>query len=284
MAKTMKSRREFLKICTVAAGALGLGPAFIPKIAEALTSDSRPPTVWLHFSECTGCSEAFLRAFDPNVVDILFDVLNITYHETIMAASGDKAHHNLEDTLLHHTGEFICICEGSIPTANNGVYGMINGKTMLSIAETVVPKAKYTIAFGTCAAFGGLPAANGGLTGAQGVGAALNRTDIVNLTGCPPHPMNLVSCITNYLLFNQMPTLMSDGRPEFCHGNSVHKLCTKPFGCLSKDGCQGSKAYNNCPSQLYNEENFCVGAEHHCIGCAEDGFWDDNAPFYNKIW
>ena len=82
------SRRTFLKYCGGVAATLGLSTTMIPKIAQALTSDNRPPVLWLHFSECTGCSESFLRAADPDVTAILLDVLNVTYHETIQVACG----------------------------------------------------------------------------------------------------------------------------------------------------------------------------------------------------
>lgn len=277
------SRRAFMKYCSGIAMTLGLGTTMVPKIADALTGDTRPPVVWLHFAECTGCSEAFLRSAEPGVADILFDVLNLTYHETLQAACGEKAEYNRDQTVADHAGEFICIVEGAIPTADNGVYGMIGGRTMLDIAQSVIPQAKHTIALGTCAAFGGLPAAAPNPTGAMGVKDAIG-VDTINITGCPPHPMNLVACITSYLLNNQMPPLRTDGRPEFCHGEKIHCGCTYPHGCLRGYNCKGPQTYNNCHRQPYNEESWCIQAEHQCIGCSEPGFWDNNAPFYNPMW
>jgi len=277
------SRRAFLKYCGGIAATLGLSQTMVPRIVEALTNDSRPPVVWLHFSECTGCSEAFLRASDPGVADILFDVLNVTYHETIQVACGDKAELNRNDTVANHAGEFICVVEGSIPTADGGVYGMVGGRTMLDIARSVIPQAKHTICFGTCAAYGGLAAAAPNPTGAKGVSDALGISTI-NITGCPPHPMNLVACITSYLLNGQMPPLRSDGRPHFCHGERVHSNCPVPHGCMQGYNCKGPSTYNNCHQQPYNEQSWCVQVEHQCIGCSEPGFWDNNAPFYNPMW
>ena len=85
------SRRTFLKYCGGVAAALGLSPTMVPKIAQALTSDSRPPVLWLHFSECTGCSESVLRSQYPYVDELVLEVLSIEYHETIMAAAGQQA-------------------------------------------------------------------------------------------------------------------------------------------------------------------------------------------------
>ncbi|MDJ0781274.1 MAG: hydrogenase small subunit [Desulfosarcinaceae bacterium] len=277
------NRRSFLKYCGGIAATLGLSQAMVPQIVRALTTDNRPPVIWLHFAECTGCSEAFLRATDPGVADILLDVLNVTYHETIQVACGEKAEHNRDQTVADYAGEFICVVEGAIPTANNGAYGMIGGRTMLDIAQTVIPQAKHTIALGTCAAYGGLPAAAPNPTGAKGVKDAIGVSTI-NITGCPPHPMNLVATITSYLLNNQMPALRSDGRPYFCHGDTIHSGCPTPHGCMEGYNCKGPRTYNNCHQQAYNEESWCIQVEHQCIGCSEPGFWDAHAPFYNPMW
>ena len=61
-------RRQFLKYCTAVAVAMGMGPSFAPKVAEALTGSAggkRPVVVYLHNAECTGCSEALLRTTQP---------------------------------------------------------------------------------------------------------------------------------------------------------------------------------------------------------------------------
>lgn len=277
------TRRSFLKYCGGIAATLGLGPTMVPRIVEALTSDNRPPVIWLHFSECTGCSESFLRATDPGAAEILLDVLNVTYHETIQAACGEKAEQNRDAAVAAYAGDYICIAEGAIPTADNGVYGMIGGRTMLDIARDIIPRARHTICFGTCAAFGGLPAAAPNPTGAKGVSDALG-VETINITGCPPHPMNLVACITAYLLNNRMPELRPDGRPLFCHGDTIHSGCSVPHGCMQGYNCKGPRTYNNCHTRLYNEESWCVKVEHQCIGCSEPGFWDAHAPFYNPMW
>ena len=82
-----------------------------------------------------------------------------------MIAAGSQATANLANSVASNKGQFICVVEGAIPTAQNGVFGMVGGKTMLSIAQEIIPQAKViggspaVIAMGTCAAYGGLPAA-----------------------------------------------------------------------------------------------------------------------------
>ena len=96
--------------------------------------------------------------------------------------------------------------------------------------------------------------------------------------------MNLVALITSYLLNGTMPPRRSDGRPTFCHGQTIHRTCSVPHGCLEGYNCKGPRTYNNCHKQLFNGESWCVQVEHQCIGCSEPGFWDNNAPFYNPMW
>jgi len=274
------SRRSFLKYCGSIAAALSLDPSFIPKIARALTATARPPVAWLHFAECTGCSESFLRITQPSLEDVLLDKLSLDYHETIMAAAGIQAEENLQDLLNNSPGEFFCIVEGSIPAADNGIYGTIGDKTMLQIAQEVLPKAKAVIAYGTCASFGGLAAAAPNPTGAKGVKDAVG-VNTVNISGCPPNPLNLASTIVNYLLFGKLPALDSKGRPTFAYGSKVHDKCPKPFGCLKDMGCKGPRCQNNCPTIKFNDATgWDIQAGHHCIGCAEPGFWDAFAPLY----
>ena len=90
------SRRDFLKWTSATTALLMLPPVFKPLVAQAAEQFSRLPVVWLHFAECTGCSEAFLRTSYPNVDSILLDTISLEYHETLMAAAGDQAEQNLE--------------------------------------------------------------------------------------------------------------------------------------------------------------------------------------------
>ena len=105
------SRRSFMKWTSVMTGALMLPPIFKPMVAKAAEQFSRLPVVWLHFAECTGCSEALLRSSYPNVDDILLDTISLEYHETLMAAAGDQAEMCLEKAMHDFNGKFVCVIE-----------------------------------------------------------------------------------------------------------------------------------------------------------------------------
>lgn len=300
------SRRDFLKFCSIVSGTMGLAPSFAPRIAEALTNPQRPPVVYLSFGECTGCTEALIRTTYPWIDELLIDILSLDYHEALMAAAGHQVEAAQKASVEKYPGKFICVVEGSIPTADNGIYGTIAGRTFLEIAREVVPKSLATICMGTCASFGGIPAAAPNPTGAKGLKDALGadlKVPLVNISGCPPNPINLVGTIVNYLLFGKLPDLDDKNRPLFAYGQTIHDQCPRrshfengefvsQFGskeaemgyCLYEMGCKGPETYNNCPKVKFNEStSWPVQAGHPCIGCSEPDFWDDMSPFYESL-
>ncbi len=287
-----KSRREFLKFFGTVATAIGLGPSMGPRVLEALAAPGRPPVLWLHFAECTGCTESVLRTTNPWLDDLIFNNISLDYHETLMTPSGAAAEDILFNAATQYSGQFFCVVEGSIPTANNGTFGMIGNRSMLSIAQEVCPKARAVIAIGTCSSYGGLAAAAPNLTGARGVKEALGSSfpvPVVKVPGCPPNPVSFVGTLANYVLKGTLPPLDSFDRPLFAYGTRVHDRC--PFHddamehrCLEDMGCKGKQCWNNCPTVKFNDgTNWPVEAGHPCIGCSQPNFWDTMTPFYVEV-
>ena len=294
------SRRDFMKFCGILTATMGLSSSFIPKVAEVFAAPTqRPPVIWLHFAECTGCSEATLRSMYPWIDELVINILDIEYHETIMAPSGYQAEDVLHSAVKKYNGKYICVVEGAIGTAYNGGYGKVAGKTFLEIGKEVCPKAAAVVCIGACACFGGIQAAKPNPGGFKGVGDALG-IKTVNIAGCPPNPINLVGTIVNYLLLGKLPDLDNLGRPLFAYGQTIHDQCPRrahyeqdefvtEFGskeaamgyCLYKMGCKGPDTYNNCPIAKFNDgTSWPVEAGHPCIGCSEPDFWDKMTPFF----
>jgi hydrogenase small subunit len=90
------SRRAFLEFCTslMVAAPFGL-PITDQKrpedVAHTLGKVIRPPVIWLAFQDCTGCTETLLASSHPDLGDLLFNVISLEYHETLMAGSGMQA-------------------------------------------------------------------------------------------------------------------------------------------------------------------------------------------------
>ena len=297
------SRRKFIKGCGMAAAALGLSGPLTEKLVEAATSPQRPPVLWLHFQECTGCTESLLRASHPDIASLILDIISLDYHETVMAAAGHQAEKSLHDTLEKYDGKFICVVEGGIPTRDGGVYCKIAGKTAMEILAEVGPRAAAVIAIGTCAAYGGLQAAAPNPTGAVGVMDLLSSVPVINVPGCPPNPVSFLGTVLYYFTFNKLPATDRLGRPLFAYGRKIHDQCERrahfdegrfaeEFGdeghkngyCLYKVGCKGPGTFSNCPVERFNDVGaWPVGVGHGCVGCTEPGFWDTMTPFYERL-
>jgi [NiFe] hydrogenase small subunit len=292
-----------MKYCTFLTAAMGLSSSFVPKVAEVFAAPAqRPPVIWLHFAECTGCSEAILRTQYPYLDELILEVLSLEYHETVMAAAGQQAEDQLHMAVKKYAGKFICVVEGAIATKFDGGYGKIAGRTFLDIAKDVIPKAAGVICIGSCSSFGNIQAASPNPGGYKGVGDVLG-IKTVNISGCPPNPVNFVGTVVNYLLLGKLPALDDLGRPLFGYGKTIHDQCPRrshfeneefveQFGseeaamgyCLYKVGCRGPETYNNCPVAKFNDgTSWPVEAGHPCIGCSEPKFWDNFTPFYEEL-
>mgnify|MGYP000991415678 CR=1 FL=1 len=105
------SRRDFVKFCGMMAALLGLETSGVAQIVKALETKSRIPVIWLHFQECTCCSESFIRSSHPIVADIILDKVSLDYTETLMAASGHQAEKSLHDTMEKYHGNYILMVD-----------------------------------------------------------------------------------------------------------------------------------------------------------------------------
>ncbi len=85
------SRRDFLRVCTLAAAAVGLPSTAAKTFAEAVAKGKRPSVIWLSFQECTGCTESLLRTSHPALDELIVDLISLDYHEALLAPSGHLA-------------------------------------------------------------------------------------------------------------------------------------------------------------------------------------------------
>ena len=287
------SRRDFMKFCLATTATLGLPLNYAEAIADTIANKKRTPVIWLHFQECTGCTESLLRATHPTVEHLVLDLISLDYSETLMAAAGHQVEEALHKSLEANKGKFILVVEGSIPTKDNGVYCQIAGKTALSILNEIAPQAGAIIAIGSCASWGGVQSSDPNPTGAVGVHELVKDKAVINLPGCPASPYNLLSTVLYYLTLGKLPQLDKKGRPLFAYGRLIHENCERrphydagrfaeEFGdeghrqgwCLYKLGCKGPETHANCPVQLYGDvgsQPWPVGTGHPCFGCTEKG-------------
>jgi len=286
------SRREFLQFCATTATTLGLATGGDLAIAQAVQKAQRPSVIWLHYQECTGCSESMLRAEHPTLEKLILDTISLDYHETLMAAAGHQAEAARVSAMKQHKGRYVLVVEGAIPTRDNGIYCKVGGRTAVDIVRECAADAAAVIAIGSCASWGGMPSTDPNPTGASGVSQVLGKP-VVTIPGCPPNPYNFLATVVNFLALGKLPEVDKLGRPLFAYGRVIHDHCERrahfdagrfalEFGddghrkgyCLYKLGCKGPETHANCSTLGFGdvgEASWPVACGHPCIGCTEQG-------------
>lgn len=314
------SRRDFVKLCSGTAAGYGISrivhPAVRQALAETLTGE-RPPVFWLQGQGCTGCSVSLLNSTHPAIADVLLQLISLDFHPTLMAAEGESAISFMLRMAGEKQGQFFLVVEGAVPVGGGGRYCVIGEiqhreLTLESALRNMAPRAAAVLAVGTCAAYGGVSAASGSVTGATGVRSFLNsagiHTPVVNIPGCPPHPDWMLGTLLVILdlvrrkgladgLAELVSLLDADGRPSPFYGANTHATCpylylfdegrmagtlTDKNGCRYDLGCKGPGAMCDSPVRRWNGKvNWCV-ENALCIGCVQPDFPDGQSPFYER--
>jgi hydrogenase small subunit len=289
------NRRDFVSLCgklmVVAPAGLSLTSYLnAEEVAKAVGSARRPSVIWLHMQECTGCTETLLRTSEPGLADLIFNLISLDYHETVMAAAGHQAEKALHAAMDQNDGKFICVVEGSVPTKDGGIYLTIAGKKGIDLLNHVTSRSAAVVAMGSCASWGGVQSQGENPTGAVGVHKLVTNKPVINVPGCPPNPYVFLATALEFAVAGKVPALDDLGRPKFAYDRTIHNHCprrahfdagrfAKQFGddghrqgwCLYKLGCKGPATHAACSTRHFNEvvDAWPIGIGHPCFGCTE---------------
>jgi len=285
---------------------------------------------WFAGMSCDGCSVAATGATNPSVESLMLGSHPgvprvILHHPVINMESGPHylrpAEQAIEGTL---NAPYVVILEGSIAdeviahaqggywsaTGEEpwGVDGALRPVSSTEWIARLAPNASAMVAIGTCATWGGIPAAEGNPTGAMSLMDFLGKdyrsvlgVPVVNIPGCPPVGDNFTETIAAVLYFLQgfgpLPEFDELGRPAWLFGETVHRRCVRgayyeegtyahEFGdpeCLVEIGCWGPVVNCNITSRgAIRGIGGCMNAGGACIGCTMPGFPDKFTPFYKR--
>ena len=272
------SRREFMQWGAKLAAVMGLGSTAVPAIADAVAalSDGSAPVLWLQAQSCSGCSVSVLNSASPDPAEIITRYIALRFHPNLSAASGHLSMHVIRRTI--EQGGYYLVVEGSIPTAMPQACVM-DHEPMDKLIASAARNARAIIAQGTCAVYGGIPAAQNNPTGAVALGPFLKSQRIdkpmLALPGCPPHPDWLVGTLVHVLKFG-LPKLDAEGRPLMFFADYERERFATSFsedGCLFRLGCLGPITHADCTIRPWNGgTSNCIGAGSPCIGCASRDF------------
>ena len=283
---------------------------------------------WLAGMSCDGCTVTVAGATNPGIEGLLTGTVptmpKVILHHTVLSVEAGEAfiqpfkdawQGKLEDP-------YVIVAEGSIAderiAARTGGYFSAMGTEVLSPGgescpvpsatwiKRLAPGAAATIAIGTCATWGGVPAAEGNPTGAMSLMDFLGKDyrsafglPVINIPGCAPQGDNFTETVFAVLLFLQglgpLPPFDELGRPSWLFTETVHRGCNragyyeegvfaKNYGdpeCLVDIGCWGPVVNCNIVKRgAINHMGGCMEAGGVCIACTMPGFPDKFSPFY----
>jgi hydrogenase small subunit len=274
----------------------------LPKVVAAAENTALPVVVWLHGHECTGCDESFIRSQTPLASDVVLNMISVEYDDTLSAAAGEPFEQHLKEVMQQYAGKYILAVEGGVPTGDEGISCMVGGRPFITALKEAANNAAAVVAWGSCAAWGGIQAAKPNPTKSVAVSEVISGKPIIKVTGCPPIPEVMTGVVMHLALFGQIPPLDSKGQPKQFYGNRIHDTCyRRPFfdsgmfverfddygakagWCLYKVGCRGPETYNSCGNmRWWNGVSYPIQSGHGCIGCSSNNFWD-NGPFYERM-
>ena len=250
--------------------------------------------IWLEATGCSGNIISLMNGENPGLGFFLKDMVNLRYSNSLMAAEGELAYDQFLETL---STEFILVVEGAVATKDNGFYTIIarhQGRqiTALEAVKAAGEKAKYVLAVGTCASYGGPSAARPNPSGSISVDKLLDR-EVIKVPGCPGHPDWITGTIASLIYFGK-PELDADNRPKVFYGVTIHDRCNRRSyfdkgifadrlggeECMFKLGCRGPITKTDCPTRQWNGYvNWPIKDNTPCIGCAQERFPDGMEPF-----
>jgi len=213
--------------------AAALGLAGTLPINNPLVSNSYVPTL-----QAAGLSPD--PAGTVNIADVVIDVIDLVYHETVQSMGGDLAYQFLNDFKTVNAKPFVLVVEGALQaTANTGAWNDTSSATVpwCSIAHADAPgggeivtaeivqslaesaHCVAVIAIGQCACFGGYPGCKPPITTAvAGFDTTRSQTDalgvfdflttalspaankVVNAPGCPTNPWWFVLTVVAWMV------------------------------------------------------------------------------------
>ena len=282
---------------------------------------------WLAGMSCDGCSIAAVGAQSPSVEQLVSGAIpglpKVVLHHPVLAVEAGEEF--IEPYRLARAGKlgapFVVIYEGSVAderiAAHHGGYWSAmgadydangQGKPIPTAVwlKDLAPHAAAVLAIGTCATWGGIPAAAGNVTGSMGVMDFLGKSYLsalglpgINIPGCSPVGDNFTETVATVLMFlagvGPLPAFDELGRPAWMFRSNVHQGCVrggfyeeglfaKKYGdpqCLVELGCWGPVVQCNIVSRgAIGSAGGCMNTGGICIGCTMPGFPDAFAPFY----
>ncbi len=260
--------------------------------------------VWLSGAGCDGCTMAMLGSSEPGIEDLILgnvpDVPRvILVHPDLAVESGAAFRAYLEQAAEGKLSPFVLVLEGAITDqtrAGQGSFSRLGttpeGRpiTTADWIDRLAPQAEAVVAIGSCATWGGLPAAKGNPTGATGLEDYLGRDftsrgqanglPVINVPGCAPTGESFIETLIYVLLhLAQLVPLDLDEerRPRWLYTHETYPLPPRVEYPPAAGFDISNRPVVKCPVPVtgwLRSFGGCARVGGSCIGCTERDFTD----------
>jgi len=240
--------------------------------------------------------------------------IKIILHPSISPETGEEVLAILKKCKKKNIKLDILAIEGTIYRGpnNTGRYFMFNGRPFKDLVCELADVAEYVVAIGTCASFGGIPAAGSNPMDASGLQffrekkcgilgrdyVSKSGMPVINIAGCPAHP----DWIFETLMFIATKKLKVDSldrynRPKLFYSKLAHHACLRneyyefkasaiaysQQGCLFENlGCKATQCESDCNERLWlGRTGSCTRGGFPCISCTSPKFPDGFTPYFS---
>ncbi|MCG6908994.1 MAG: NADH:ubiquinone oxidoreductase [Deltaproteobacteria bacterium] len=256
---------------------------------------------WLQCGGCGGDTWSMFNIESPNLSELLASLdIEVLWHPAISVKSRADQRQLVSDLLAGRQRlDFLCI-EGAIIRGPRGTgsYDLVNGKPKKDLVAALARQARYVVAVGTCASFGGfgtdseieatgmqfLKWEKGGFMGEAF--QSKSGHPVINLPGCPCHH-DIIGGTLAMLASDATLNLTEHQSPAEWYNIMVHQGCTrneyheyrvedKRFGekgCMFFHlGCHGPLAHGPCNKLLWQRLSSKTRIGVPCFGCTRPDF------------
>jgi NiFe hydrogenase small subunit HydA len=270
--------------------------------------------LWLQAACCGGETVSLLNADQPDLATFLKTFgIDINFHPSFSHNIADTKRMDLVRKSAADSSPLdILIVEGAIITKPVGhIKPGSEEKPLSGIIRELAQKARYTVAVGTCASFGGVIAAGANRMDACGLqyagtefGGFLGRDykstegfPVINVPGCPAHADWIMGTFIAVLKGDLTPEKLDRfNRPKMFYSRLAHHACPRnefyefkasanrygQRGCLFENlGCKATQCESDCNVRLWlSRTGSCPRGGFPCLSCTSPRFPDGFVPFF----
>ena len=229
-------------------------------MGTSLTERERPTLLWMECGACSGESMAILGAGGSDTLPDFLDRhhVQLLWHPSLSPEPSSEVAGVIERIVAGEQYLTLLCVEGSIINGpdGTGLFDTFDGRPKRDVVAALCRRAEYVIAMGSCAAFGGIPAAPPNPSESVGLqftnarpGGLLDSgwrsksgLPVVNLSGCPADAATMIETM-GLLLQGQPLDLNRYQQPSTvrpCLATALeHKCATADkvgyvcYGCIS---------------------------------------------------